>query len=519
MATTVVPIFIAFDLACAIGTTAADRAAEQAWPVVDTLRHDPELAGQVRIGVFGLAGPGSYQEPPWASPDIDVSLDDVPPAGRTGRPYAAALDGLRALAALDAAAGPAGPPLMLLITDRQPADDWRTALDDLTRDRPDARLVPIWYAPASRTPPPLPAYPGDVSPRHLYGPEQLQPAAIALAMEHLDAVRDGGHRATGSRAPARRQLPSAQWSGASIPYSVGDPGNAASRVRPLPDPTDWDRPDTVLDGVCLVDDAGVPTLELRAASVRGLSHRYYGTVRQDDYAFRCTTDNRYLVAVVSDGVSNSRLSHRAATLIARDGAATVAAILDRGAEPATLDWAGIARELTDRVIRLGEQVIHRTPDAGPLGCREAAAHLAATALFAVVGTQARGDDVEAHVFSIGDSTAWVLRDGGRWQAQQRLTKVGEAVASASVAAIPLQRPDVEPPVQIRLSAADVLVLMTDGVGDPLGDGTGAVGRFLAETWRRPPVALAFAAQVDFARKSHDDDRTVLAVWRAERHVD
>ena len=62
---------------------------------------------------------------------------------------------------------------------------------------------------------------------------------------------------------------------------------------------------------------------------------------------------------------------------------------------------------------------------------------------------------------------------------------------------------------------DVLVLMTDGIGDPLRDGAGQVGRLpgghVGDARRSP---LEFAAQVDFTRKSHDDDRTAVAVWPA-----
>ena len=67
-------------------------------------------------------------------------------------------------------------------------------------------------------------------------------------------------------------------------------------------------------------------------------------------------------------------------------------------------------------------------------------------------------------------------------------------------------------MQAELTAQQVLVLMSDGVGDPLGAGTGEVGQTLAESWRKPPYILTFAAQVEFARRSFDDDRTVIAVW-------
>ena len=110
----------------------------------------------------------------------------------------------------------------------------------------------------------------------------------------------------------------AEWKGSLQSFVVGDPGNA-SKVRALPDATEWNHRDTVLDGVTLMDADDRPVVELRAASVRGLAHRYNGTVRQDDYAYRCTDDGRFLVCAVSDGVSSARLSHKAAALVTRQG--------------------------------------------------------------------------------------------------------------------------------------------------------------------------------------------------------
>jgi hypothetical protein len=106
----------------------------------------------------------------------------------------------------------------------------------------------------------------------------------------------------------------------------------------------------------------------------------------------------------------------------------------------------------------------------------------------------------------------VLRDGATWEPQQTLKNEGSTVASSRVEALPLLPPELDSPVATTLRPTDALVLMTDGIGDPLGDGSGPVGRFLAKMWSRPPAPLAFAAHVDFTRRSHDDDRTALAIW-------
>jgi hypothetical protein len=84
--------------------------------------------------------------------------------------------------------------------------------------------------------------------------------------------------------------------------------------------------------------------------------------------------------------------------------------------------------------------------------------------------------------------------------------------SASVSALPVSPPELSLPMHTTVHPGEALVLVSDGIGDALGAGTGEVGEFLAKVWRRPPSPLAFAAQAEFARKSFDDDRTALAFW-------
>ena len=56
------------------------------------------------------------------------------------------------------------------------------------------------------------------------------------------------------------------------------------------------------------------------------------------------------------------------------------------------------------------------------------------------------------------------------------------------------------------------MLMTAGIDKPLGGGRVEVAGFLAERWRRPPDPLAFMLDVQFERKTFDDDRTVVGIW-------
>ncbi|GAA1577286.1 hypothetical protein GCM10009827_118920 [Dactylosporangium maewongense] len=321
-----------------------------------------------------------------------------------------------------------------------------------------------------------------------------------------------------SPAPARRARPSPapdsmppEWVGSFTPYSVGDPGAAASSAPSLPTPYEWDHRDTVIDGVRINGPTGEAALELRAASLRGLSHRYNGTVRQDDYAFRCTDDRRHLVVVVSDGVSNGKLSHKAAAVVSRLGAELVALALTRKL-PAEIDWPEIVTRLSDEIVRLGRKLVEPAPDGGELSVGEVAHHLAATALFGVIELRPADPEVDAYFYAVGDSSAWALRDGRHWQPMFETKNSGDGAATSVTRALPLSRPPTGRAIMTAVRKGDVVVLMSDGVGDPLEDGSRTVGRFLAEAWREPPAPLQFAAQVDFARKTHDDDRTAVAVW-------
>ncbi|MEV6829501.1 protein phosphatase 2C domain-containing protein [Amycolatopsis sp. NPDC051102] len=293
------------------------------------------------------------------------------------------------------------------------------------------------------------------------------------------------------------------------PFEVGDPGRAATAPS-YPDRSHWDRPDTVLDGVLLNGDGGRPPMVLRAASARGRSHRFHGKVRQDAYAFRC--DGRFVVAAVADGLSSRPLSHVAADVVTRHGCHLVAKQLEK-AGPGDLDWAHVLRVLAAKVIRAGRRELEgASPPCFVEQDAEVAGELATTVLFAVADMRPAAGGHPVSVFAYGDSSAWVLRSGKVWEPLNPVKNEGATVACSATDALPYLPARPPEVVRTHLGPADVLVLLSDGVTDPLDDGTGTVGEFLAENWRCPPEPLAFAAHVDFARRSHDDDRTAVAIW-------
>jgi serine/threonine protein phosphatase PrpC len=306
------------------------------------------------------------------------------------------------------------------------------------------------------------------------------------------------------------------WRGAVEPYEVGDPGRAARLTVPLPDHTLPDRRDTVLDGFVVMDGQD-RVGDLRAASTRGLAHRHYGRVRQDEYGYRRTADGRYLVLCVADGVSAGKQSHYAATTAVSRGTAYLASLLAT-VPPSDIHWPGFIQEVANLVVRAGRKRLRVLgfPDADEYTDRHVAEHMATTVLYAVVDLRSGESAYPVDFVAVGDTSAWVLRQGGSWEPQQAVKNEGAELYSPAVTALPLLPAQPPQPVRTHVMPGDTLVLVSDGIGDALGAGTGEVGRFLTGVWRTPPAPLDFAAQVEFARKSFDDDRTAIAFWPSKR---
>lgn len=313
------------------------------------------------------------------------------------------------------------------------------------------------------------------------------------------------------------------WRGGFVPFVVGEEGAAAQRVVARPATGFPEQRDIVVDGVTFHDEAGAPVAHLRAASIRGLSHRYYGKPRQDAYAFRTTADGRWLVVVVADGVSAGAYSHVAAEVVTGEGCRRLAdSLVDGG--PDQVDWTGLLHDLARRIVTRGRDMLVSAGvmDTAEPSDRAVAEHMATTALLAVVGlapADPGGDTTGRSVYclAVGDTSAWVLRPGQEvpWRPVAHQKADEDGIASSKTFALPLA-PEVAPAAKIEtLAPGAAVVLVTDGVGDPLGDGTGEVGRFLAAAWGGPPGPLEFAAQLDFARRSYDDDRTAVVVWVPE----
>jgi serine/threonine protein phosphatase PrpC len=282
--------------------------------------------------------------------------------------------------------------------------------------------------------------------------------------------------------------------------AFGDPGHQRSVVASA-GPLTPGVPDTI------VDFFTAEPFEFRAVSTRGLSHRHLGTPRQDSFAAAVSDD--WVAFAVADGVSQGEMSH-----IAAETAARAAVRLAVAAAP-DIDWGTLA----DRVsLRIADEAVYRRVvperhDGEEVGTflRTVRSAMASTLVVAVVCRRPTRDgahDGEVAVVA-GDSGAYAVVD------RLLVPAVGGKDADAAIAYTsvrPLPGPSLPEVVPVSIGQGGALLLVSDGIGDPVGDAGNDLGAILGESWSTPPTADALVCEVNFLRRSYDDDRTLAGVW-------
>lgn len=279
------------------------------------------------------------------------------------------------------------------------------------------------------------------------------------------------------------------------PLVIGTP---VVQFEPRPPRSRTYRPDTAVDGW------STGRLVVRGASVRGYQHRHDGTPRQDDFAITWHAATDAVIVAVADGVSDAELAHVGATLACRTAVEQLLRWLDDGGDGEP-DWADVLRCASWGLVEFaGAQ-----PASGPdEPAAERAERLLATTLVAAVLRP--NDDGSATVSAAraGDSTAWLLH-GSDWA--ELFTADDDEMVATVVTALP-RLPEKVATATAELPAGGVLLVGTDGVGVPVGDGRGQVGTALATGVTSPPSPLELGYLLDFSRETFDDDRTLVAVW-------
>ncbi|NUR30616.1 MAG: SpoIIE family protein phosphatase [Catenulispora sp.] len=251
------------------------------------------------------------------------------------------------------------------------------------------------------------------------------------------------------------------------------------------------------DTVCEGWSAGGFTVRL--ASSRGDAHRHDGRPRQDHAVATVHPGTGALLLAVFDGVSAAPYAHIGADVAAK---ATLTGLRYAVEASSIVDWTAVFGRAADALLR--HATYGQQPGETPVDVER---RLATTVVAAVVDATAAGPRVQ--VARIGDSAAWYLRGTGFQPIFAG--KFSGVTTSSAVEPLPRVPARIES-AELSLGPDGVLLLGTDGIGDPLGDGTGLVGRLLGANLATPPPPLGFAHLVDFGRETFDDDRTLIAVW-------
>lgn len=295
-------------------------------------------------------------------------------------------------------------------------------------------------------------------------------------------------------------------------FAIGNPGRAAREILHGGPAARVGPADAELSTFALAD------MVVQAASCRGLAHRARGTHRQDAFALGTRTGDdgkQHAVVVACDGVGQYGRSDEAALASSRWLA---------GLGSRSVPWADAFAIVNDELAKLAAEA-----RAGAAGTQDVAdnpdtAGMATTAMAVVAWRDTEERTREAgwagEAAWAGDSTLWHLSPQARWTLiagpGRDDDEQDDDYHSTSVR--PLPTADGECAARGFRAGPGALFVMTDGVANPLR-WSDDVQATLAAWWSRPPDPFTFAAQVNFARKSHLDDRTVIGIWPTTRKTE
>jgi serine/threonine protein phosphatase PrpC len=295
--------------------------------------------------------------------------------------------------------------------------------------------------------------------------------------------------------------------------SWGEPSTASQSPVPL-------RATASAGTACYRADGGwSEEFVVMAASVAGVAHRLAGRRCEDAFGWASPASGK-LALVIADGVSTAgrggegadiAVSAVCSFLMGRPGVEGNG-VEGNGVEGNGAEANGWGEKEGQAALRTASTELVRI--GGPV-----ASELSTTLVVALVS--ADGGQADVALARVGDTSAFLLqgRHGGtRWR--ELFPHPGdEDFRGLPVEVLPWRDGAGLGPIEtatVTMTPGDALVLLTDGVADPLREGPGTVAPALAEvlsggpTGALAPLDLAYAA--DFSRRGCQDDRTVVAAW-------
>lgn len=266
-----------------------------------------------------------------------------------------------------------------------------------------------------------------------------------------------------------------------------------------------------------LDHGAIGDLAVIGLSMRGTKHQYYGGPNQD--SFHIVTTDDWLIAAVADGVSNSEHSAFGARYIAQAVTRSIKAALGQIRSPNSQQ---LRLAIEDAVEDNCRTMVWRpneigAPTVGPdeIDPELIPAQLATTLTIVAIATSARADERVAHVLAVGDSPVYTLSDGA-WCLRSPHAKDGDLMdlSTQSVPALGGQA-IASDWFEFAVRSGDLVALVTDGIGNALGDGQNDVGDWLKGSLSRPCNLDQALTTLRYDRRGEDDDRTAVLIWVLE----
>ena len=253
----------------------------------------------------------------------------------------------------------------------------------------------------------------------------------------------------------------------------------------------WQLGEIVLDRGIVGGD-----IHVRAASVRGRSHRATGLPRQDAYGVAETAGGQGIVVVIADGVSSTPFAHEAAHLAVRSLTSRIAKLAEFS------EWRNSARivecfvEVSGLIADLGTN----RRGSSPLGGRAAT-----TVLLLVVKRGADGTwlGIAARV---GDSAAFISFEPSAWHPLFEDAHPVDVI-DQEVAALPYSGESSDPELRAFDAPAGAgLLLVSDGALSKIA----GLEDLLVKSEGLPSV-LELASYLDSEKKGEIDDKTMVLI--------